>query len=262
MPTYDRPTKELMKEFAATLQPGETFTRQSVIDWFGRHYPRTARRMVYLNVDVMSTNNINGRRHHPHLLPGTGHDLFFKIDRSTFRLWDAQRDPAPLYGNTKRRGGAVRQKVLADQIRILTGENATASRLDSSARRLTLEELRFIAMLNARAVVPGVSATVVHRARSTAIRLYALKRAKEVCEGCGADAPFRRQDGSAYLEVHHVTRVADNGPDHPAKVIALCPNCHRRAHYADDGEEYNRQLVSTLNRIEGCLNYGLNYVPD
>jgi hypothetical protein len=86
MPTYDRPTKELMKEFAATLQPRETFTRQSVIDWFSRHYPRTARRMVYLNVGAMSTNNINERRHHPYLRPGTGHDLFFKINRSTFRL--------------------------------------------------------------------------------------------------------------------------------------------------------------------------------
>ena len=43
-----------------------------------------------------------------------------------------------------------------------------------------------------------------------------------------------KTDGSPYLEPHHITRLADNGPDHPAKVIALCPNCHRKAHSSQD----------------------------
>ena len=41
-----------------------------------------------------------------------------------------------------------------------------------------------------------------------------------------------------------------NQPDHPAWVIALCPNCHRRAHYGSDGPEYNRTLTNRANDLE------------
>ena len=59
-----------------------------------------------------------------------------------------------------------------------------------------------------------------------------LERAAGVCEACSAKAPFkRRSDGSAYLEVHHRTRLADGGEDSVDNAIALCPNCHRRKHY-------------------------------
>jgi 5-methylcytosine-specific restriction protein A len=59
-----------------------------------------------------------------------------------------------------------------------------------------------------------------------------LRRAKGVCEGCGDDAPFtKRSDGSPYLEVHHKRPLAEKGPDTVGNAIALCPNCHRKAHY-------------------------------
>ena len=32
----------------------------------------------------------------------------------------------------------------------------------------------------------------------------------------------------------------------PEGVIALCPNCHRRAHFADDGARYNDELIARL----------------
>jgi 5-methylcytosine-specific restriction protein A len=44
------------------------------------------------------------------------------------------------------------------------------------------------------------------------------------------------------LEPHHIRRVADGGPDHPEWVIGVCPNCHRRAHYAEDKVEFNETL--------------------
>ena len=60
-----------------------------------------------------------------------------------------------------------------------------------------------------------------------------LLRAAGVCEICRCPAPFaRRSDGSPYLEVHHKTRLADGGLDTVENAIALCPNCHRREHYA------------------------------
>lgn len=86
--------------------------------------------------------------------------------------------------------------------------------------------------------------------RSEDVRGYVLARAKGCCEGCEADAPFKRKDGSPYLEPHHIRRVSDGGPDDPSFVIALCPNCHRRVHAGFDGLSYNEDLLKRMDSIE------------
>jgi 5-methylcytosine-specific restriction protein A len=86
--------------------------------------------------------------------------------------------------------------------------------------------------------------------RSRDVRAWVLARSKGHCEGCGAPAPFHRADGSYYLEPHHIRRVSDGGPDHPAFVIALCPNCHRRVHAGADGAAYNESLLVKMRDIE------------
>ncbi|WP_414449152.1 HNH endonuclease [Burkholderia sp. 22PA0099] len=48
---------------------------------------------------------------------------------------------------------------------------------------------------------------------------------------CERPAPFRRPNGSPYLEVHHRVRLADGGDDTVENAIALCPNCHREHHF-------------------------------
>ncbi|RYE55502.1 MAG: HNH endonuclease [Rhizobiaceae bacterium] len=99
----------------------------------------------------------------------------------------------------------------------------------------------------------GTSGTITTRTayqRSQDVRYYVLLRANGLCEGCGAPAPFKRTDGSPYLEPHHTLRVSDGGPDHPAHVIALCPNCHRRVHAGADGPAYNNDLIVVLGKIE------------
>jgi len=59
-----------------------------------------------------------------------------------------------------------------------------------------------------------------------------LAQAAGKCQRCGSPAPFiRRSDGSPYLEVHHKIPLAFGGEDTVANAIALCPNCHREAHY-------------------------------
>lgn len=77
--------------------------------------------------------------------------------------------------------------------------------------------------------------------RSQALKLYVVARSKGICEGCEKKAPFSTRNGP-FLECHHVHRLADGGPDHPRNVVALCPNCHRRAHLSLDAETYNNQL--------------------
>jgi 5-methylcytosine-specific restriction enzyme A len=86
--------------------------------------------------------------------------------------------------------------------------------------------------------------------RSDLLRLYARKRAMGACELCGEKAPFSTPAGEPFLEVHHILRLADDGPDDPENVAALCPNCHRNAHYGKDSDEIRRKLVGLITTIE------------
>jgi 5-methylcytosine-specific restriction protein A len=79
--------------------------------------------------------------------------------------------------------------------------------------------------------------------RSNVVKRFALREADGLCQGCEKSAPFRDEDGDPYLEVHHLHRVSDRGPDDPDNVIALCPNCHARVHYGSDGDEFNHELL-------------------
>jgi hypothetical protein len=78
-----------------------------------------------------------------------------------------------------------------------------------------------------------VSVTVMVFVRNPDVVAFVLRRAQGVCEQCKKPAPFaRRSDGSPYLEVHHLHRLADGGEDTIENARAMCPNCHRHAHYA------------------------------
>lgn len=108
-------------------------------------------------------------------------------------------------------------------------------------RSKSLQELRKYALAQPAREASEQVKTLTRRARSTAIIKYALLRSSGICESCELAAPFESKSGP-FLEVHHMTRVADGGPDYPENVIAVCPNCHRRAHYAKDHLEFNEGL--------------------
>lgn len=115
---------------------------------------------------------------------------------------------------------------------------------------VNIDELRKLALLRASKSATKRERVRVYRVASKAIRSYVLCRAKGHCEACKKAAPFRDLDGAPFLEAHHTMRRADDGPDHPAKVIGLCPNCHRRAHLSEDGESFNASLVRKLPKLE------------
>ncbi len=59
-----------------------------------------------------------------------------------------------------------------------------------------------------------------------------LERAKGRCERCNKPAPFLKdKDNEPFLEVHHKIPLNEGGYDTVENSIALCPNCHRHAHY-------------------------------
>lgn len=91
---------------------------------------------------------------------------------------------------------------------------------DEALAESNLDELRAAALMRSRPSAPPKVRKAIYRARSLAIKLYVLQRTEGYCEYCWELAPFIRTDGSPYLEPHHTTRLADEGPDHPAQVIA------------------------------------------
>lgn len=93
---------------------------------------------------------------------------------------------------------------------------------------------------------PNTIVLTEYRNRSIQIKKYALLRAEGKCENCGNDAPFVNVDNIPFLEVHHIFSLADNGPDHPVNVAAICPNCHKEAHYGKNSEILKESLSSKI----------------
>lgn len=81
-----------------------------------------------------------------------------------------------------------------------------------------------------------------------------LKRAKGKCELCGFDAPFQKaSDGSPYLEVHHWITLSEGSVDTVENAGALCPNCHKQAHFGIRREfiKSNKALPADAKKPRG-----------
>lgn len=74
-------------------------------------------------------------------------------------------------------------------------------------------------------------------ARDPKVREAVLVRAGGACEreDCGA-----RRDFLGFLDVHHILGVESS--DRVWTCVALCPNCHREAHFAPDKDAINAAL--------------------
>ena len=89
-------------------------------------------------------------------------------------------------------------------------------------------------------------------ARNPAIRVAVMKRAKGKCEFCG-ELGFMRVDGSRYLECHHIIALANDGADLLTNVIALCANHHREAHFGEQRDEIEKQMVRFVRATTSFL---------
>lgn len=126
--------------------------------------------------------------------------------------------------------------------------------VEIEAERMDLDSLRAAADVATDPRRIGVSLAIRNvYVRSEAVRRYALRRASGKCEACDSVAPFKDVSGAPFLEVHHIDRLADNGPDRVERVAAICPNCHRRCHYSIDRCEYNSALRVKIAALEGIV---------
>jgi len=110
----------------------------------------------------------------------------------------------------------------------------------------TLSLLRTEAFLAAKTKMSTRNRTAIMKNRNQKIKKYVLNRPNGKCEACNKEAPFLRRNGIPYLEAHHIHQVKDMIFEDPLLVAAVCPNCHKRAHYGKDAKEFNDGFVAKL----------------
>lgn len=86
--------------------------------------------------------------------------------------------------------------------------------------------------------------------RDPLVKAWILQEANGVCELCDSTAPFTKENGKPYLEVHHINHLAKNGSDTITNTIAVCPNCHRALHYSSQREELTDKLYRKIERLQ------------
>ena len=85
-----------MREMADQLapKPNDVITKQDVLSWFGKHYPRIKEGTVTAHLIRLSTNAPSRLHYHPK----TGeNDVFFQIDSNRYRRYNPATDPPPIH---------------------------------------------------------------------------------------------------------------------------------------------------------------------
>jgi hypothetical protein len=95
MPLYDRPVRELFREFIADrgIRPGQTFAKSDLAAWFRQKYPKVKPTTVQAQTITVTTNNPT----RIHYNATARHDIFFQVGRNMLRVYDPLNDPPPIY---------------------------------------------------------------------------------------------------------------------------------------------------------------------
>jgi 5-methylcytosine-specific restriction endonuclease McrA len=86
-------------------------------------------------------------------------------------------------------------------------------------------------------------------ARNPLIRAAAIQRAAGKCEYCGEEG-FKCENGTRYLECHHILALATDGADKMSNVIAICPHDHREAHFGERRAEIEAEMIAKVEVAE------------
>lgn len=147
-------------------------------------------------------------------------------------LWEMR----PQVVEALQRLGWVNSAPVPEEVFRKQEEERTAQSLRSATGK------RLARLASAPAHAPEVRVLRVEFQRNPDVVASVLLAADGRCDLCGDEAPFKRTDGSPYLEVHHVTPLSDRGEDTLRNAVALCPNCHREAHHGQHKGRHNNRL--------------------
>ncbi|HET6444008.1 MAG TPA: hypothetical protein VFI27_05445 [candidate division Zixibacteria bacterium] len=123
-PIYDKPVRLLFRDMVDDLRltKGDVISKQQGIDWFRQNYPKIKSSTVTTLFIKLSTNAPS--RPHYHATPDD--DLFFQIDGSHYRLYDAETDPPPLYERETSKEKPVVWKMVKEAVEYYGGEAKNA----------------------------------------------------------------------------------------------------------------------------------------
>jgi 5-methylcytosine-specific restriction endonuclease McrA len=95
-----------------------------------------------------------------------------------------------------------------------------------------------------------VQQTIYTYPRNNTLKNYVKRRSNYSCEmpNCNYQG-FNKENGETYIEVHHVIPLSESGEDSIYNTVALCPNCHRALHYANNREELREILLNYLRNV-------------
>lgn len=97
------------------------------------------------------------------------------------------------------------------------------------------------------AEVTRLERSSVTYSRNREVRGSVLTRASGNCERCGIRGFFT--SAGIYLETHHVVPLSESGRDATDNVVALCPNCHKAAHFSLDRGGIRQALERRLREL-------------
>lgn len=95
-----------------------------------------------------------------------------------------------------------------------------------------------------------INSTSKQYARAPVVKAWLLKESNGNCEACDSEAPFLKNGGQPFLEIHHIKRLKDGGSDTISNAVAICPNCHREFHYGANLEILKSNMIKKISRLE------------
>jgi len=146
----------------------------------------------------------------------------------------------------------VRQSALDAEFERLWGETVAApvaidEGVSDEVRRLTGRSLADLMAAYAKAPRPPSrrsSRSVPGYSRSPLVVAITLLRAQWKCEVAACPSPmFQDKDGTPLVEVHHLHRLADNGPDDISNTVCVCANHHRALHHSTAASKLKDELT-------------------
>ena len=121
---------------------------------------------------------------------------------------------------------------------------------EKASGRLTDDELLQLAVDSSMGPVPSLTRTTTQRKRYLYLPEVAKHCANGTCQLCGIRLDYTNCNGRPFLEAHHIIPLAKDGPDEFTNMVALCPNCHRKMHVAEEVEDIETifELVKQIQK--------------
>ena len=110
---------------------------------------------------------------------------------------------------------------ILDKIKIENLIDEETENIKDENERNNINEIRNEATILLRNSFPQEEKNKIHR------------RAQNKCEYCGCET-FEKKNGEMYFEIHHIVHYSDGGENSAQNCVLLCPNCHRKIHFAKE----------------------------